>query len=65
MGLGKGILFVIISLVLQNIILIPAIIAIAVSGFNLYKSIVKNKNKEKYGLKCFGATELYSSLVAS
>ncbi len=46
MGLGKGILFVIISLVLQNIILIPAIIAIAVSGFNLYKSIVKNKNKE-------------------
>lgn len=46
MGLGKGILFVIISLVLQNIILIPAIIAIAVSGFNLYKSIVKDKNKE-------------------
>lgn len=46
MGLGKGILFVIISLILQNIILIPAIIAIAVSGFNLYKSIVKDKNKE-------------------
>lgn len=46
MGLGKGILFVIISLILQNIILIPSIIAIAVSGFNLYKSIVKDKNKE-------------------
>lgn len=46
MGLGKGILFIIISLILQNIILIPAIIAIAVSGFNLYKSIVKDKNKE-------------------
>lgn len=46
MGLGKGILFVIIGLILQNILLIPAIIAIAVSGFNLYKSIVKDKNKE-------------------
>ena len=46
MGLGKGIIFTIISLVLQNIILIPAIIAIAVSGFKLYKSIVKNKNKD-------------------
>ena len=42
MGLSKGLLFVIITLVLQNLIFIPAIIAIAVSGFKLYKSIVKD-----------------------
>ena len=41
LGLQKGI-----ALVLQDIILIPAIIAIAVSGFKLYKSIVKNRDRE-------------------
>ena len=34
------------ALLVQNILFIPAIIAIAVSGFKLYKSIVKDKNKE-------------------
>ncbi len=46
MGLGKGIIFITIALFLQNIIFIPAIIAIGVSGFKLYKSIVKDRNKE-------------------
>ena len=46
MGLGKGIVFVLVTLLLQNIILIPAMIAIAVSGYKLYKSIVKNRDKE-------------------
>ena len=46
MGLGKGISFVLVTLLLQNIILIPAMIAIAVSGYKLYKSIVKNRDKE-------------------
>ncbi len=46
MGIGKGIAFVLSSLLLQNIILIPAIIAIGVSGFKLYKSIVKNRNRD-------------------
>lgn len=46
LGLPKGIAFVLLSLVLQDIILIPAIIAIAVSGFKLYKSIVKNRDRE-------------------
>lgn len=45
-GMTKGILFVLISLVAQNIIFIPAIIAIAVSGFKLYKSILKDRRKE-------------------
>ena len=46
MGTGKGISFVFITLLLQNILLIPAILALAVSGIKLYKSIVKNKTKE-------------------
>ena len=44
--IGIPIVFVLLSLVLQDIILIPAIIAIAVSGFKLYKSIVKNRDRE-------------------
>ena len=46
MGLSKGMIFTVVSLVLQNLLFIPAIIAIAVSAFKLYKSIVKDRNKE-------------------
>lgn len=45
-GTGKGIAFSLITLLLQNIIFVPAIIALGVSGFKLYKSIVKDKNRE-------------------
>ncbi len=46
LGLGKGISFVLVTLLLQNILFIPAILALAVSGIKLYKSIVKDKTKE-------------------
>lgn len=46
MGLPQGLLFVLILLLLQNILFIPAILALAVSGFKLYKSIIKDRNKE-------------------
>ena len=46
MGITKGILFILILLLLQNILFIPAILALAVSGFKLYKSIIKDRNKE-------------------
>ena len=46
MKVSKGLLFVTISLITQNIIAIPAILALAVSGFKLYKSIIKDKRKE-------------------
>lgn len=46
MGLPQGIWFVLILLLLQNILFIPAILALAVSGFKLYKSIIKDRNKE-------------------
>lgn len=46
MGIGKGLSFILMTLLLQNIIFIPSIIAIGVSGFKLYKSIVKNRDKD-------------------
>lgn len=46
MGLSKGLAFIILSLLLQNIIFIPVLLALAVSGFKLYKSIIKDNRKE-------------------
>lgn len=46
MGVSKGIVFVLILLLLQNLLIIPAILGLAVSGIKLYKSIMKDKTKE-------------------
>lgn len=46
LGTGKGIVFVITSMLLNNIIFIPSIFLLAVSGINLYKSIIKDRRKE-------------------
>ena len=51
MGLSKGIVFVLVTLLLQNIIFIPAVLALAVSGFKLYKSIVNDNRKENIKLE--------------
>ena len=51
MGLGKGISFIFFALLLQNILFIPAILALGVSGFKLYKSIIKDKRKENIKLE--------------
>ena len=46
LGLTKGIIFSIVSIFLQSILFIPAILALGVSGFKLYKSIIKDNRKE-------------------
>ena len=46
LGTGKGIVFVLSSMLVHNIILIPCMLAVAVSGINLYKSIIKDRKKE-------------------
>lgn len=51
LGINKGLIFVLSSLLLQNIIFIPAIFALAVSGKRLYKSIMKDKRKENIKLE--------------
>ena len=44
-GIGKGLLFSFTSLLIQNIVFIPCLLALGVSGMKLYKSIVKDKRK--------------------
>ncbi len=51
MGISKGILFIFILLLLQNLLIIPAILALAVSGIKLYKSITKDNRKENVKLE--------------
>ena len=70
LGTGKGILFAFIALLLQNLFIIPAILAIAVSSMNLYSSIIKNKRIEnikieiiRHTIFCFGMSVIL--LVAS
>lgn len=46
LGMSKGMIFTSISLILPNLLFIPALLALAVSGFKLYQSIVKDKRKE-------------------
>lgn len=46
LGTGKGLLFGVITIGLKNIIFIPCILALSVSGFKLSKSILKDKRKE-------------------
>ncbi len=62
MGLSKGISFILLSLVAQNLLAIPAILALAVSGFKLYKSIVKDNRKENIKLEFIRHT-LFSILM--
>lgn len=45
-GTIKGVLFSIFGILLQNIVFIPSIFILAVSGIKLYKSIMKDKRKE-------------------
>ena len=50
-GIGKGSLFALGGMFLQNLIAIPAIFGVAVSGIKIYKVIVKDKRKENIKLE--------------
>ena len=56
LGTGKGILFFATSVLLQNIIFIPCMLALSVSGIKLYKSIMKDKRKENIKIEVFRHT---------
>lgn len=51
LGVGKGTMFVFGTMFLQNLLAIPCILAIAVSGIKIYKVIVKDKRKENMKLE--------------
>ena len=46
LGTQQGMIFSLAGLLLQNIIIIPALISLAVSSMKLYKSIMKDKRRE-------------------
>lgn len=46
LGVQKGAVFVLSSILLQNIIFIPCLIFLGVSGMKLYKAILKDHRKE-------------------
>ena len=46
MASGKGILFLLSSVFLQNILFIPCILALAVSGMKLHNSIMEDRARE-------------------
>lgn len=59
LGVGNGILFSISSLLLQNILVIPATLALAVSGIRLYKAIIKDRKKENLKIEILRAYNLF------
>ena len=50
MGRVKALTFIVITIFLQNIIFIPAIMILGVSSIKLYKSIIKDRRKENIKL---------------
>lgn len=50
LGKLKGIIFIVITVLLQNVIFIPAIMILGVSSIKLYTSIIKDKRKENIKL---------------
>ncbi len=61
-GVGKGVLFFVSSMLLQNLIFIPCMLALAVSGIKLYKSIMKDKRKENIKFEIFRHT-IFSLII--
>ena len=61
---GKGMLFFATSLLLQNLVAIPSIIALAVSGIKLYKSTMKDKRRENIKIEIIRHT-IFSLMMLS
>lgn len=62
LGTGRGIAFIFATMLLQNIIYIPTIITLAVSGIKLYKLIMEDRRKENIKVQILKHT-LFSILM--
>lgn len=62
LGNKSGILFILLSIFCQNILFIPALLAISVSGIKMYQSIVKNKQKENIKIEMVRHT-IFSTII--
>ena len=61
-GVAKGIVFTAISIIMQNILFIPAIISLGVSALKTYKSIYSDKRKENIKLELIRHT-VFSTII--
>ena len=55
-GIWDGIKFVISTMLFQNLIILPCILVLAVSGIKLYKSIIKDKRRDNIRFEIFKYT---------
>lgn len=62
LGIGKGSLFLLSSIFIQNLFFIPCIISLGVSGIKLYKSIMQDRRKENIKLEILRHT-LFSIFI--
>lgn len=53
LGSGKGITFALASLLLQNLLIIPGIFALGISGKRLYKAIMQDRRKENIKVEIY------------
>lgn len=63
LGASAGTKFILSSMLLQNIIFIPVLFALAISGIRLYKSIMKDRGKENIKLEILRHT-IFSAILA-
>lgn len=63
LGVKNGTVFILSSMLLQNIIFIPILFALAISGIRLYKSIMKDRRRENIKLEILRHT-IFSAMLA-
>lgn len=64
LGTGKGVILFLINMFLKNIISIPCIIALTVSGMKVYKSIMQDRRKENIKLEIIRHTIFAAFILA-
>lgn len=63
LGAKTGSIFILSSMLLQNIIFIPTLFALAISGIRLYKSIMKDRARENIKIEILRHT-IFSGLLS-
>lgn len=63
LGASKGIIFCLISIFLQNILFIPAVLTLGVSSIKLYKSIMKDKRRENIKVEIIRHTIISAIMI--
>lgn len=64
-GRIKGLIFILLTIFLQNIIFIPALMILGVSAIKLYKSIIKDRRKENIKLSIVKHTVLSTIILVA